>query len=184
MFFIDKKSNILDYLVGNHPSLLLNILAYIEKEDEKRVVTIAGIDILHIPRSHDGIYSDLWDIGGIGFTSEKEEAVEYFRVLREIKKSGLLWEIESNIKRELEFVHRGPSVREFDIWRGESKYKCKIGKIHVGSDYLYELEIHTGEKFFWRPDGFGKGNAKTIKIIAKVFEDEIKAEVRNKLRNR
>jgi hypothetical protein len=192
---IKRKSGVLDDLVGDNPSLLLKILPYIEKEDEKRVVTVAGIDILHIPRSHDGAYSDLWDIGGVGFISKKkEEVVEYFRVLHKSrnKKSDLYKQIVSKLvsvdRKLIEEKSKGEAKSEvgveFDISRRKSKYRCKISKIHeYPSTTLNVVEIHTGEKLRWK-DGDKSMERAVLEIIVKVFKSEIEEEVRNKLRNR
>jgi hypothetical protein len=177
------KSKILDDLVGKNPSLLLEILAHIEKEGEKRVVTIADIDILHIWSCHGGACRHMWDIGGIGFTYDKVEAAEYFRVLHESKNSDLCRQIVS----KLEFVDkRFSEVKsevsvEFDISRGKSKYECKISKRYeLNSKVLKVFEIYTCEKWWWW-DGDKRNELIALEIIGGVFDDEIKKEVRNKL---
>jgi hypothetical protein len=179
---VEKKSKILDYLVGKKIFILRDILAYIEKDGEKCEVVVAGIDILYMPRSFDGVYSDLWDIGGIGFICEKkEEAVEYFRVLYNIKNSGLY----KGLVREL--MHIGRVFRDEEVnkefymsWR-KSKYKCKISRRDVGyKDYTNVFEIHTGEEWRWR-EGNKREERIALEIIGKVFENEIKEIVRERV---
>jgi hypothetical protein len=75
----EYKSRMLDYLVCKQPSLMSDILEYMEKVVYKNricEVTIADIHILLEGHFSDWRYSYECNIGGICFTYEEEQQID------------------------------------------------------------------------------------------------------------
>jgi hypothetical protein len=150
--------------------------------------------------SYDGEYWHReWEIGGIGFTykpvrhwavlmedEETKEAhtlcTEYFRVLYGFKSRDLYWWFLSRLEElDIEYSRYKREVGvDFEIpYSNGINYKCKIGKVsesvlvvEVGSSKAFEID--KGEK--------RENKEVAIEIIGRVLGDEIKKEVRSRVK--